>query len=41
MAALCTHLGAFLLLDDLTKHSGYAQIYFTAVGRMDADTKIT
>ena len=41
MAALCTHLGAFLLLDDLTKHSGYAQIHFTAVGRMNADTKIT
>lgn len=36
-----SHLGAFLLLDDLTKHSGYAQIHFTAVGRMDADTKIT
>ena len=23
------------------QHSGYAQIHFTAVGRMDADTKIT
>ena len=42
MAALCTPAwGAFLLLDDLAKHSGYAQIHFTAVGRMDADTKIT
>ena len=35
------HSGAFLLLDDLTKHSGYAQIHFAAVGRMDANVEIT
>lgn len=33
--------GVFLLFKYLTEHSGYAQIHFAAVGRMDANIEIT
>ena len=33
--------GIFLLFKYLTEHSGYAQIHFAAVGRMDANIEIT